>query len=136
MKTVQPFIGTVALVEICEYGLNHGMLLTRSDPNLKDDTTALHLSCISLYNTPVYPETVLGGYEGSNYSDSSLLFVTFAIKKNLSEVELEKAKAWQTAFVKYVQSFEDEDLQLAYVPVDFPPPNKLAFQQRPFWDLV
>jgi hypothetical protein len=60
----------------------------------------------------------LGGYEGKNYTDASLLFVTFAIKKHPNEMEIEKAKAWQEKFVEYVKNFYDEDLQLAYVPID------------------
>ena len=60
----------------------------------------------------------MGGYEGKNYTDASLLFVTFAIKKHPNEMEIEKAKAWQEKFVEYVKNFYDEDLQLAYVPID------------------
>ncbi len=72
--------------------------LPYSDPYLTRDQP-LNLSCISLYGDPVYPHEVLGGYDKKNYADASLLLVTFAIKKHLSEMEIEKAKAWQKSLL-------------------------------------
>ena len=89
-----------------------------SDPLLTNDTTKLGLSCISLYGEPVKPADVLGGYENEKITDASLLFVTFAIKKHLSNAEIEKARAWFEKFVEYVKNFDDKDLQLAYTPID------------------
>ncbi len=105
----------------CERGLIFKNIslytLPYSDPYLTRDQP-LNLSCISLYGDPVYPREVLGGYDKKKYTDASLLLVTFAIKKKLSEMEIEKAKAWQKKFVEYVKYYDDDDLQLAYVPID------------------
>ena len=105
----------------CERGLIFKNIslytLPYSNPYLTGDRP-LNLSCISLYGDPVYPHEVLGGYDKKNYADASLLFVTFAIKKHLSQMEIEKAKAWQKKFVEYVKYYDDDDLQLAYVPID------------------
>ena len=106
----------------CEGSSKCFFLFFCSDPNLTDDRTRLHLPCVGSYGHAVNPSQVLGGYDRNNFTDASLLFVTFAIKKNLNEVEIEKAKAWQEKFVEYVKNYDDFELQVAYVPIDLPDP--------------
>ena len=78
----------------------------------------LNMSCTSLYGDPVYPAQVLGGNDNKNYTDSSLLFLSFAIKNHKTQTEIERAHVWQKEFVEYVKNYNDTELQLAYVPID------------------
>lgn len=85
----------------------------KMDPQLFDDyegaSHALfcfeHFSssepCLSAYQAPVDPSTVLGGFAGSNYSQATALVVTYPVNNAVAKyAQANKAAiAWEEAFV-------------------------------------
>ncbi|KAK3010810.1 hypothetical protein RJ639_011494, partial [Escallonia herrerae] len=62
-------------------------------------------TCMSAFQAPLDPSTVLGGYSGSNYSQASAFIVTYPVNNVVNELgdENAKATAWEKAFVRLVK---------------------------------
>eukprot|EP00249_Psilotum_nudum_P020094 c27562_g2_i2 orf=166-3330(+) len=57
--------------------------------------------CLSAYEAPVDPSTVLGGFTGSNFSEATAFVVTYPVRNSADENGEENAAAvaWEEAFV-------------------------------------
>ena len=95
-------------------------LLKYSNPSATNDTTGtkenvLGFPCTSLFGAPVSPTIVFGGYDGKNYSDASVLVVTFVINNHDDDSKNDRAKAWEKEFISYMKNYSDPDLEVAFM---------------------
>ncbi|GLJ40089.1 hypothetical protein SUGI_0820940 [Cryptomeria japonica] len=57
--------------------------------------------CLSAYQAPVDPSTILGGYTGNNYSQATAFVITYPVNNAVDETghENDKAVAWEKSFI-------------------------------------
>ncbi|KAK0580927.1 hypothetical protein LWI29_007810 [Acer saccharum] len=62
-------------------------------------------SCMSAFEAPLDPSTVLGGFSGNNYSEASAFIVTYPVNNAIDETSdvNGKAVAWEKAFIQLVK---------------------------------
>ena len=64
------------------------------------------------------PDIVLRGFNGTNYKDASTLIITFVVNNFKDQTRLEKALAWEQAFVNFMRDYvnnpENENLTISY----------------------
>ncbi|BBN15246.1 Niemann-Pick C1 protein [Marchantia polymorpha subsp. ruderalis] len=77
--------------------------------------------CLSAFEGPVEPGTVLGGFSGTNYTEATAFVITYPVENFVGESgdENEKAVAWEEAFIRLAKEeltamVEGEGLTLAY----------------------
>lgn len=60
------------------------------------------MGCLGAYGAPVDPNTVLGGFQGVNYSQASAFVVNFPVTNfvNDSSEQVAAAVAWEEAFIR------------------------------------
>ncbi|KAF5916836.1 hypothetical protein HPG69_012195 [Diceros bicornis minor] len=71
------------------------------------DGTALALSCMADYGTPVFPFLAIGGYKGKDYSEADALIVTFSLNNYPpGDPRLAQAKLWEWGFLEEMRDFQ------------------------------
>ncbi|XP_068706891.1 NPC intracellular cholesterol transporter 1-like isoform X1 [Montipora foliosa] len=94
---------------------DHILLCTRS-PLSYDGR--MNLPCRGAYGKAVMPYFVLRGFNGTNYKDASTLIITFLVNNFKDQTRLEKALAWEQAFVNFMRDYvnnpENENLTISY----------------------
>ncbi|XP_064596791.1 NPC intracellular cholesterol transporter 1-like [Liolophura sinensis] len=73
------------------------------------DTTALHLPCLGTFGGPVSPWVVLGGFNDTNYYNSSAFVITFIVNNHLDPELNKPAEAWEKAFIELIRTYNDTD---------------------------
>ncbi|XP_076149622.1 NPC intracellular cholesterol transporter 1 [Alosa pseudoharengus] len=86
-----------------------------SAPASLNDTNKPHDPCLGTYGGPVFPWLVLGGYDANNYHNATALVITFPVNNYHNDsVKLKKAWAWEKEFIRFVQSYSNPNLTIAY----------------------
>ncbi|CAM6128550.1 unnamed protein product [Calypogeia fissa] len=76
--------------------------------------------CLSAFEGPVDPATILGGFSGSNYTQATAFVITYPVENKIGDKDAnEKAVAWEEAFIQLAQEeliplAQAENLTLAY----------------------
>uniref|UniRef100_A0A0D6QVW6 SSD domain-containing protein n=1 Tax=Araucaria cunninghamii TaxID=56994 RepID=A0A0D6QVW6_ARACU len=77
--------------------------------------------CLSAYQGPVDPSTILGGYAGNNYSQATAFVITYPVNNAVEETGHEngKAVAWEKSFIRLAKEelkpmAESHNLTLAF----------------------
>nr|CAB3264418.1 Niemann-Pick C1 protein [Phallusia mammillata] len=96
---------------------NHLIACTNGPASI-DDATQLHLSCLGTYGGPVFPWVALGNFDGTNYLNATAAVITIPVINYHNKTEqLEKALAWESAFVKYMKEYNkrlDTNLSVSF----------------------
>ncbi|KAJ4715848.1 Niemann-Pick C1 protein-like [Melia azedarach] len=78
-------------------------------------------TCLSAFQAPLDPSTVLGGFSGNNYSEASALIITYPVNNAIDETSYEngKAVAWEKAFIQLAKEellpmIESSNLTLSF----------------------
>uniref|UniRef100_A0ACD5V3Y1 Uncharacterized protein n=1 Tax=Avena sativa TaxID=4498 RepID=A0ACD5V3Y1_AVESA len=63
------------------------------------------MTCLSTFQSPVDPSTVLGGFPGSNFTEASAFVITYPVNNKVEKTgeENEKAMAWERAYISLVK---------------------------------
>ncbi|KAM0866686.1 hypothetical protein ACQ4PT_042470 [Festuca glaucescens] len=63
------------------------------------------VTCLSTFQSPVDPSTVLGGFPGSNFTEASAFVITYPVNNKVEKTgqENEKAMAWERAYINLVK---------------------------------
>ncbi|XP_069587304.1 NPC intracellular cholesterol transporter 1 [Ranitomeya imitator] len=84
-------------------------------PTSLNDTSALHDPCMGTFGGPIFPWLVLGGYDGENYNNATALVITFPVNNFHNDTEkINKAKAWEKAFINFVENYNNSNLSIAF----------------------
>ncbi|XP_076084000.1 NPC intracellular cholesterol transporter 1-like isoform X2 [Mytilus galloprovincialis] len=78
-----------------------------SAPASTQDTKGLNISCLAVDSAPTFPWVVMGGYDSTNYKNSTAFVITFLVNNHLKDEDNEKAKAWEKVLISYLQSKQD-----------------------------
>jgi len=77
--------------------------------------------CLSAFQAPVDPSTILGGYIGSNYSQATAFVITYPVNNAVDETGSEngRALAWENSFIRLAKEelipmAESHNLTLAF----------------------
>ncbi|KAL5984217.1 NPC intracellular cholesterol transporter 1 [Asimina triloba] len=59
-------------------------------------------TCLSAFQAPLDPSTVLGGFSGSNFSEASAFIITYPVNNEVDKTGKENGKAvtWEKAFIR------------------------------------
>lgn len=62
-------------------------------------------TCLSTFQSPVDPSTILGGFPGSNFTEASAFVITYPVNNKVQTTGKEngKAMAWERAFINLVK---------------------------------
>uniref|UniRef100_A0AAY5EZC2 SSD domain-containing protein n=1 Tax=Electrophorus electricus TaxID=8005 RepID=A0AAY5EZC2_ELEEL len=86
-----------------------------SSPVALDDTGHFHDPCMGTFGGPVFPWLVLGGYEGTAYSNATALVITFPVNNYLKDTDkLGKARAWEKEFVEFLKNYSNPNITVAF----------------------
>ncbi|XP_076838212.1 NPC intracellular cholesterol transporter 1 [Brachyhypopomus gauderio] len=86
-----------------------------SSPVALDDMGHFHDPCMGTFGGPVFPWLVLGGYEGTAYSNATALVITFPVNNYLHDEEkLGRARAWEKEFVSFLKKYSNPNLTVAF----------------------
>ncbi|KAG8571041.1 hypothetical protein GDO81_011513 [Engystomops pustulosus] len=92
----------------------HFLYCVQSPASL-NDTSVLHDPCLGTFGGPIFPWLVLGGYDGENYNNATALVITFPVNNFHNDTDkINKAKAWEKEFIKFVQSYNNTNLSIAF----------------------
>ncbi|KAM4705653.1 NPC intracellular cholesterol transporter 1 [Rhinophrynus dorsalis] len=92
----------------------HFLYCVQSPASL-NDTTPLHDPCLGTFGGPIFPWLVLGGYDGENYNNATALVITFPVMNFHNDTEkIEKAKAWEYEFLKFVENYSNPNLSISF----------------------
>ncbi|KAJ1272298.1 hypothetical protein BS78_06G191600 [Paspalum vaginatum] len=113
---------TVALADIClkplstECATQSVLQYFQLDPKNFDDSGIDHAkfcfqhytseeTCLSTFQSPIDPSTVLGGFPGSNFTEASAFVITYPVNNKVETTGQEngKAVAWERAFINLVK---------------------------------
>ncbi|KAG2574016.1 hypothetical protein PVAP13_7KG294500 [Panicum virgatum] len=113
---------TVALADICLKPLSTDcatqsvLQYFQLDPKKYDDSGIDHAkfcfqhytseeTCLSTFQSPIDPGTILGGFPGNNFTEASAFVITYPVnnKVETSGQENGKAVAWERAFISLVK---------------------------------
>ncbi|XP_066575598.1 NPC intracellular cholesterol transporter 1 isoform X2 [Amia ocellicauda] len=84
-------------------------------PASLNDTSLLHDPCLGTFGGPVFPWLVLGGYDATNYNNATALVITFPVNNYHNDTEkVNKALAWEKAFIKFVQGYNNTNLTISF----------------------
>ncbi|XP_060679902.1 NPC intracellular cholesterol transporter 1 [Hemiscyllium ocellatum] len=93
---------------------SHFLYCTRAPASL-NDTTMLHDPCLGTFGGPIFPWLVLGGYNGDDYNNATALVITFPVNNYHNDTEkLNKALAWEKAFIDFLKAYNDSNLTIAF----------------------
>lgn len=86
-----------------------------SAPASLNDTKEPHDPCMGTFGGPVFPWLALGGYDANNYNNATALVITFPVNNYHNDsVKLNKALAWEKEFIRFIQSYSNPNLTIAY----------------------
>ncbi|MEE6464214.1 hypothetical protein FKM82_006214 [Ascaphus truei] len=92
----------------------HFLYCVRAPASL-NDTSLLHDPCLGTFGGPIFPWLVLGGYDGDNYNNATALVITFPVNNFHNDTEkLNKAKAWEKAFISFVENYTNPNLSISF----------------------
>ncbi|XP_062184386.1 uncharacterized protein LOC133888239 isoform X2 [Phragmites australis] len=113
---------TVSLADIClkplgTYCASQSVLqYFQLDPKKYDDSGIEHAkfcfqhytseeTCLSTFQSPIDPSTILGGFPGNNFTEASAFVITYPVnnKVEITGQENGKAVAWERAFINLVK---------------------------------
>uniref|UniRef100_A0AAY5ECK4 SSD domain-containing protein n=1 Tax=Electrophorus electricus TaxID=8005 RepID=A0AAY5ECK4_ELEEL len=93
----------------------HFLYCVRYSPVALDDTGHFHDPCMGTFGGPVFPWLVLGGYEGTAYSNATALVITFPVNNYLKDTDkLGKARAWEKEFVEFLKNYSNPNITVAF----------------------
>ncbi|KAL3891661.1 hypothetical protein ACJMK2_003913 [Sinanodonta woodiana] len=78
------------------------------------DTTPLNMSCLSQYGAPAFPWIILGGFDSSNYQNSTAFVLTFVVNNHLNEKDNAMAEAWEKVFIDYLKNYKNDHMIIAF----------------------
>lgn len=84
--------------------------------------TTLDIPCLGEYGGPILPFTALGGFLngsqilGANppYKDASALVISLVVNNFNDKEKVEKAKAWEEAFLKFIKDYDNPMMDIAF----------------------
>nr|CAB3485431.1 unnamed protein product [Digitaria exilis] len=113
---------TVALGDICLKPLSTDcatqsvLQYFQLDPKTYDDSGIDHAkfcfqhytseeTCLSTFQSPIDPSTILGGFSGNNFTEASAFVITYPVNNKVETTGQEngKAVAWERAFINLVK---------------------------------
>jgi Niemann-Pick C1 protein len=113
---------TVSLADIClkplgtDCATQSVLQYFQMDPKKYDDVGIDHAkfcfqhytseeTCLSTFQSPIDPSTILGGFSGSNFPEASALVITYPVNNKVETTGQENGKsvAWERAFIKLVK---------------------------------
>ncbi|RLM75678.1 hypothetical protein C2845_PM15G17730 [Panicum miliaceum] len=113
---------TVALADICLKPLSTDcatqsvLQYFQLDPKKYDDSGIDHAkfcfqhytseeTCLSTFQSPIDPSTILGGFPGNNFTEASAFVITYPVNNKVETTGQEngKAVAWEKAFISLVK---------------------------------
>ncbi|RLM65939.1 Niemann-Pick C1 protein-like [Panicum miliaceum] len=113
---------TVALADICLKPLSTDcatqsvLQYFQLDPKKYDDSGIDHAkfcfqhytseeTCLSTFQSPIDPSTILGGFPGNNFTEASAFVITYPVNNKVETTGQEngKAVAWERAFISLVK---------------------------------
>jgi hypothetical protein len=62
-------------------------------------------TCLSTFQSPIDPSTILGGFPGNNFTEASAFVITYPVNNKVETTGQEngKAVAWERAYVNLVK---------------------------------
>ena len=66
------------------------------------------MPCLAEYGGPVDPNIALGGFNGTAYENATTLIITFVVNNYQDKSKLNKAMAWEKAFLEYMEKYVKE----------------------------
>ncbi|KAL5215204.1 hypothetical protein ABZP36_004356 [Zizania latifolia] len=113
---------TVSLADIClkplgtDCATQSVLQYFQLDPKKYDDLGIDHAkfcfqhysseeTCLSTFQSPIDPSTILGGFPGNNFTEASAFVITYPVNNNVETTGQEngKAVAWERAYVNLVK---------------------------------
>uniref|UniRef100_A0A453CMK0 SSD domain-containing protein n=1 Tax=Aegilops tauschii subsp. strangulata TaxID=200361 RepID=A0A453CMK0_AEGTS len=113
---------TVSLADICLKPLSTDcatqsvLQYFQLDPKKHDDLGIDHAkfcfehysseeTCLSTFQSPIDPSTILGGFPGSNFTEASAFVITYPVNNKVETTGQENAKAmaWERAYINLVK---------------------------------
>ncbi|EMS45294.1 Niemann-Pick C1 protein [Triticum urartu] len=113
---------TVSLADICLKPLSTDcatqsvLQYFQLDPKKHDDLGIDHAkfcfehysseeTCLSTFQSPIDPSTILGGFPGSNFTEASAFVITYPVNNKVETTGQEngKAMAWERAYINLVK---------------------------------
>ncbi|KAM3388797.1 hypothetical protein ACQJBY_011126 [Aegilops geniculata] len=113
---------TVSLADICLKPLSTDcatqsvLQYFQLDPKKHDDLGIGHAkfcfehysseeTCLSTFQSPIDPSTILGGFPGSNFTEASAFVITYPVNNKVETTGQEngKAMAWERAYINLVK---------------------------------
>uniref|UniRef100_A0A0E0KTY8 SSD domain-containing protein n=1 Tax=Oryza punctata TaxID=4537 RepID=A0A0E0KTY8_ORYPU len=113
---------TVSLADIClkplgtECATQSVLQYFQLDPKTYDDLGIDHAkfcfqhytseeTCLSTFQSPIDPSTILGGFPGNNFTEASAFVITYPVNNKVETTGQEngKAVAWERAYVNLVK---------------------------------
>ncbi|XP_052152703.1 uncharacterized protein LOC127770981 [Oryza glaberrima] len=113
---------TVSLADIClkplgtECATQSVLQYFQLDPKKYDDSGIDHAkfcfqhytteeTCLSTFQSPIDPSTILGGFPGNNFTEASAFVITYPVNNKVETIGQEngKAVAWERAYVNLVK---------------------------------
>ncbi|KAH7664268.1 Protein patched/dispatched protein [Dioscorea alata] len=78
-------------------------------------------TCLSAFQAPLDPSTVLGGFSEHNYSEASAFVITYPVNNEVDETDNanEKAVAWERAFINLIEEELVPMVQLQNLTLSF-----------------
>ena len=74
-----------------------------SDPTSTQDTLGLNMSCLATNSAPIFPWVVMGGYDETNYCNSTAFVITFLVNNHQTDEENAKAMAWEKVLIDFLK---------------------------------
>lgn len=68
----------------------------------------MKMPCLAEYGGPVNPNIALGGFNGTAYENATTLIITFVVNNYQDKSKLNKAMAWEKAFLEYMEKYVKE----------------------------
>ena len=68
----------------------------------------MKMPCLAEYGGPVDPNIALGGFNGTAYENATTLIITFVVNNYQDKSKLNKAMAWEKAFLEYMEKYVKE----------------------------
>jgi len=93
--------------------LDHFQKCTQA-PASVSDTTALNMGCLGEEGAPSFPWVVLGGYDETNYKNSTAFVITFVVNNHLAAEDNGKAQAWEAEFIQFMKNYNNENMSIAF----------------------
>lgn len=79
-----------------------------------DFTKGIGKSCFGDYGGPIFPNTVFGGYNNTDYLNSTSLVVMIVNRNDKNVSFQQKARAWEKSFLDYMHILTSDNLTISY----------------------